>query len=298
MNISEEDIKKDPNALKRLKIQCEKAKKKLTDNKSTIITVYNFFKNNNLRVEITRETFNNECEDLYQKIIKILNKALLEAEFKEDDIDDVVLVGGSSRIPKIKQLLEEKFSSKKIKDNINQDEAVAIGAAWQAYKLTNPSLDLEITDIVPSSLGVGVVSVDEEEQKHGKVMSILIPKNSKIPIKNTQPYKTIKDDQKYFDVTVYSGENRFCRDNELLTHFTIDKLPKGPAGTVKLSINFAIDKNGILTINSEVSTLDKNTNLQVPSGLRKTVKYSIYDDEGQDKGNKLKYSTKKGEKKK
>ena len=299
MKICEEDIKKDPNALKRLKAQCEKAKKKLSDNKSTIITIFNFFRNYNLRVEITRETFNNVCEDLYQKIIKILDKALLEAKFKEDNIDEVVLVGGSSRIPKIKQLLENKFSSKKVKDNINQDEAVAIGAAWQAYKLTNPSLDLKIVDIVPSSLGVGVVSEKEEEQKNGKIMSFLIPKNSKVPIEKTLPYRTIIDNQEYFDVVVYSGEKKFCKDNELLTHFIIDKLPKGPAGSIKLFITFIVDKNGILTINSEVSPPNGNTSsAQGSSVLRKTVKYSIYDDEVQNKNNKLKYSIKKEEKNK
>ena len=290
MNICEKDIRKDPNALKRLKIQCEKAKKKLTDNKSTFIIVYNFFKNNNLRVEITREKFNNECEDLYQKIIKILDKALLEAKFKEEDINDVVLVGGSSRIPRIKQLLEDKFSSKKIKDKINQDEAVAIGAAWQAYKLSEPSLDLQINDITPFSLGVGVVSENLEDRKHGKVMSYLIPKNSKIPIENTLPYKTIVNDQGYFDVNVYSGENKFCKDNELLKHFIIDKIPKGPAGSIKLLITFKVDENGILTINSEV-TSDKSIDTEASSTLRKTIKFSIYDDEVPDK-NKLKYSTK------
>ena len=298
MNICEEDIRKDPNALKRLKIQCEKAKKKLTDNKSTYIIIYNFFKNNNLRLEITRETFNILCEDLYQKIFKILDKALLEAKYKENDLDEVVLIGGSSRIPKIKQLLEDKFSSKKIKDKINQDEAVAIGAAWQAYKLSEPSMDLKITDITQFPLGVGVVSENVEEQKKGKVMSYLIPKNSKIPKEKTQIYKTITDDQEYFDVNVYSGENRFCKDNELLRHFIIDKLPKGPAGTVKLSLSFLVDENGILTINYEVSSKDKSSNTQASSMLKKTIKFSIYEDESQDKNSKLKYSTKKVEKKK
>lgn len=297
MKICEKDIRKDPNALKRLKIQCEKAKKKLTDNKSTLITVYNFFKNNNLRVEITREKFNNECEDLYQKIIKILDKALLEAKFKEEDINDVVLVGGSSRIPRIKQLLEDKFSSKKIKDKINQDEAVAIGAAWQAYKLSEPSLDLQINDITPFSLGVGVVSENLEDRKHGKVMSYLIPKNSKIPIKNTLPYKTIVNDQGYFDVNVYSGENKFCKDNELLKHFIIDKIPKGPAGSIKLLITFKVDENGILSINSEV-TSDKSIDTEASSTLTKNIKLSIYEDEVPDKNNKLKYSTKIEEKNK
>ena len=242
---------------------------------------------NNLIVEITRETFNDECEDLYQKIIKILDKALLEAKFKENDIDDVVLIGGSSRIPKIKEILEDKFSSKKIKDRINQEEAVAIGAGWQAYKLSNPSLDLKILDITPFSLGVGVVSQKEEEQKHGKIMSYLIPKNSRIPIKNKLRYKTIIDDQEFFDIKVYSGENKFCKDNEFLTRFFLNKLPKGLAGTVKLEISFEVDSNGILTINSEVS-----------SGLRRTVKYSIYNGESQDKNIKLKLSIKTGEKKK
>lgn len=297
MNIVEEDIRKDPNALKRLKIQCEKAKKKLTDNMSTNITIYNFFKNHNLGVEITRETFNNICEDLYQKIIKILDKALLEVKYKENDLDEVVLIGGSSKIPKIKQLLEDKFSSKKIKDKINQDEAVAIGAAWQAYKLAEPSLDLKITDITQFSLGVGVVSDNVEEQKKGKVMSYLIPKNSKLPAKNTQIYKTVSDDQEYFDVNIYSGENRFCKDNELLKHFTIEPLPKGSTGSVKLSLSLRVDENGILTINSDVLSKSKDSNSLASSLLRKTIKFSIYEDEAKDKNSKLKYGTKKEEKK-
>ena len=137
MNIKENDIRKDFNTIKRLKNQCEKAKKRLTKYTSEKIAVYNFFNNMNLSVDITRDIFNKECEKLYKKIDSIINKILKESKFTVEEINDVILVGGSSRIPKIKEMLEDKFGKNKIRDDINQDEAVAIGATWQARKLIN-----------------------------------------------------------------------------------------------------------------------------------------------------------------
>ena len=286
MNLNENDIKKDLNAIRRLKNQCEKAKKKLTINDSTSITVNNFYNNNNLFIEISRQQFNDECNELYERIEIILDKALSDSKFKKEEIDDVILIGGSSKIPKIKELLGIKFSPNKIRDKINQDEAVAIGATWQAYKLINNKNNIDILDITPFSLGVGVLSENEEERSQGiLIMSILINKDSKIPIRaKTKTYKTFKDNQEFFHIRVYSGEEKYCKDNKLMKEFSIKNLPKGKAGSVNLTINFEIDVNGILFINAEVESIGKKV----------TEKYSIYNKDESVK--KIKHNIKEKEK--
>ena len=291
MDINKDDILKDSNALKRLKNQCEKAKKKLSYNLSTSIKIYNFFNGINLYMEITRERFNQECENLYKRIENILDKVIIDSTFNIEEIDDVILIGGSSRIPKIKDLLTKKFDETKIRDNLSQDEAVAIGATWQAHKLiksNNTIGDIDILDITPFSLGVAIVSKIKEERIHGKKMSFLIKKNSKIPIRSeTQVYKSIKDDQTYFNIQIYSGEELFVKDNKLLKDFQIGNLPKGKAGSVTLSINFEIDVNGILIINAEVESIGKKV----------TEKYSLYENENSGKKSlKLSKKTKENEK--
>ena len=235
MNFKEDDIRKDLHALKRLKTQCEKAKKRLTNNKSTTINIINFFNNMNLYVEITRDKFNKECEKLFNKIKEILDKVLKESKFSVEEINDVILVGGSSRIPKIKEILGDKFGKHKMRDNLNQDEAVAIGATWQAHKLIKSEGNINVLDITPFSLGVCTVSQDKEEQKHGYVMSFLIEKNTKIPTKSkTEPFKTVINDQTFFNIRVYSGEDKYCKNNKLLKQFIIGDLPKGKRGYLLL----------------------------------------------------------------
>ena len=286
MGKKENDIKKDSKALKRLKVQCEKAKKKLSNNNSSSINVLSFFENINLRVEITRDRFNQECENLYKRIEIILDKVLADSQFKIEEIDEVILIGGSSRIPKIKEILQTKFGSDKIRDNINQDEAVAIGATWQAHKLTGKSEEIgniNILDITPFTLGVAVVSKIKEERKIGRIMSVLIEKNSKIPTRpKIQTYKTIEDNQSFFKIKIYSGEEKFVKDNILLKEFTINNLPKGKAGTISLNISFEVDVNGILIINAEVESIGKKV----------TEKYTLYESSNSEKKIILKNSIK------
>ena len=271
MDKNENDIRKDSQALKRLKIQCERAKKKLSNNNYSSINVLSFFENINLRVEITRDRFNQECEYLYKGIENILDKVLSDSKFKIEEIDDVILIGGSSRIPKIKEMLETKFGSDKIRDNISQDEAVAIGATYQAHKLTGKKGEMgniDILDITPFTLGVAIKSKIKEERKIGHIMSVLIEKNSKIPTRsNVQFYKTIEDNQSFFRIKIYSGEERFVKNNLLLKEFIINNLPKGKAGTISLNLCFEIDVNGILFINAEVESIGKKV----------TEKYTLYE---------------------
>ena len=267
MDVNENNVKMDLNALRRLRIQCEKAKNLLSKNNKAEIKIYNFYNNLDLYVEMTRERFNEECEDFYQKIQNILDKVLIDSQFTSYEIDDVILVGGASKICKIRELLEIKFNPSKIRDKINQDEAVVIGATWKAHKLARKSKELTVLDITPSTLGVATVSKIPEEKKNGLIMSVLIPKNSNLPAKSIiKKYQTIIDNQKYFKIKVYSGEDKYVKNNRLLGEIVIDKLPPGKAKSIILIIWFKVDINGILTANAEVKSI----------GIKIEKEYSIY----------------------
>ena len=268
-NINEEEVRSDPNTLRRLKNQCEKAKKKLSFIDQAIISIYNLYKDNNLYIEISREKFDEICYDLYEKIKSGLEQILSESKLTLEEIDDVVLVGGSSRIPKVKEILIEKFGEGKIRDKINPDEAVAIGATWQAHKIMKSDASINILDITPYTIGVAAKSKIPEEIKIGNIMSVLIKKNQKMPCKsNKKYYKTVEDNQKFFKIKIYAGENKFVKDNKLIKEFSLDNLPQGPKGTVQLAINIEIDKDGILSINADVES----------AGITKTEIYSLYEE--------------------
>ena len=275
--IEETEIRKDKNIKSRLKIQCEKAKKKLSSQMSTSIKIYNFYKEHTLYVDITRDEFDELCEDLYERIKEILDKVIIESKLSVEELDDIVVVGGSSRIPKIKAILIEKYGESKIRDKINPDEAVAVGATWLAHKLIKPNKDIKINnnindlniiDITPFSLGVATKNKNPKEKDEGPVMSILIPKDKEIPCRsNERLYKTVEDNQKFFKIQLFAGEDRLCKNNRLLKEFKIENLPEGKAGTVTLKIFLEIDRDGVVFINAEVES----------TGQKKTEKYSLYD---------------------
>ena len=265
----EKEIRKEPNIIRRLKNQCEKAKKKLSFTDQATISVYNLNKDNNLYVEIKREEFDEKCEDLYQRIKSVLDKVIADSKYSIEEIDDVVMVGGASRIFKIKQILIEKFGKNKIRDKINPDEAVAIGATWQAHKILKKDSNINILDITPFTLGVATKSKIPEEIKIGNIMSVLVHKNEKIPFKSEPKYyKTVEDNQELFKIKLYAGENKFISDNRFLTEVKIKNLPKGAKGTVQLEIYLEVDKDGIVFINADV----KSMNYKVRE------KYCLYED--------------------
>ena len=266
--IDEPEIRKDKNIKRRLKIQCEKAKKKLSNQMSTSIKIYNFYKEHTLYVDITREEFDELCEDLYERIKEVLDKVIIESKLSLEEIDDIVVVGGSSKIPKIKTILIEKYGASKIRDQINPDEAVAIGATWQAHKIIKSNKDINIIDITPFTLGVAARNKSPNEKEEGPVMSILIPKDKEISCRsNERLYKTVEDNQKFFKIQLFAGEDKFVKNNDLLKEFKVENLPKGKAGTVTLKITLEINKDGIVFINAEVES----------TGEKKTEQYSLYD---------------------
>jgi L1 cell adhesion molecule like protein len=230
-------------AYRRLKVECEKAKRSLSSAVEVTIDLDSLYGGEDLNITISRPDFEDKCTDLFKKLQKPLDTALKDAKLKKEQISDVVLVGGSTRIPKVQEIVKNVFGEKVVNRQINADEAVAIGAAIQAAIMNNVEDEglekLILLDITPLSLGTDVTD---------DVMSVIIPKNTTVPCKETQEYSTAVDDQKSMGVKIVQGERKFCSDNQLLGNFTLPLSTRGPKGTVKASITFEVDINAILTV--------------------------------------------------
>lgn len=265
--IDKKEILKKLDAVKRLKIQCEKGKKKFDKSDSITINIFNFFNNSNLYIEIKKQQFNELFEDSFKKIEEMIDIILSDSDYTTDKIDDVIIGGGSSKIPNIKEILKKKFNSNIIKDNINPEEVNIMGASWKAYILVKKSPAKKTIDYLPCSLGVGVVSKKLEESQIGQIMSVLIPKNTLLPKTSaTRRYKTIKDDQPYFKIKIYYGNEKFIKDNRLLGEFILDNLPKGKAKSVTFTMSLLCDNRGKVTLNAEVENTGIKSSGEVSIG--------------------------------
>ena len=275
--INENDIINDTQTMNRLKIASEKAKIKLSSESRTVIDIDQFYKNKQLHVELTREDFENLCEEEFKRLFIPLNQVLEDSSKQESDIKEIVFVGGSTRIPKIKKLIENYFSEiNNINDTINPDETVAYGAAIQAAKLTNKGNDI-LNDIILldiTAFSLGIAYFDENTQNNldvlfnGLKMSVNIRRGTKIPIKKTLRYVTVSDNQEEILVEVYEGENEYVRKNHLIGEFSLVNIPKKPKGEVKVEIIFEIDIDGILTV----------TAVETSQGIKNSIK--IINDKG------------------
>ena len=240
------DLSKDKEVIKKLKINCENAKRDLSSQQETIITIEKLNSIKNFEIKITRSDFENMCDPLFKKCIPFITNALKDAKLTKEQIDDIVLVGGSTRIPKIQSMITEYFNKPPRKD-INPDEAVAYGAAFQAANILNiDEGDLEqlvVVDVTPLSLGIEVL---------GGYMSTIIKRNKPIPIKSTEEYFTVVDHQEKGDVKVYQGERKYAKDNFFLGQFTCDIIQKDKkAGEVKFDITFDLDINNTLKVTAK-----------------------------------------------
>jgi L1 cell adhesion molecule like protein len=212
---SKEKIKKDKRAIKKLKISCENIKRELTDSSNyswPTLSINNFYNGNDILENIDRKDFEEICKELFDRIKITLDDALYDAKLLKNEISEIVLVGGSSKIPKIKSLLKEYFEFVKINDTINPDEAIAYGATLMAAKILNIKDDslkgFNLMDITPLSLGVNVKnnSTDPEIKKEGHIMSVLIKRYSKIPYSLTKLYETTQDNQTNIKIFIFEGE--------------------------------------------------------------------------------------------
>ncbi|KAI3705264.1 hypothetical protein L1987_75499 [Smallanthus sonchifolius] len=206
----------------------------------------------------TRAKFEEVNMELFKKCMDTVKTCLRDVNMSKDSIDEVVLVGGSTRIPKMQELLQELFDGKSLCQRINPDEAVAYGAGILAAKLSGMENEavqvLELIDITPLSLGVGS---DKD------VMSVLIPKNSPIPTKKEHTFYTIYDNQTYMDLPVYQGERSKCTENYLLSQFCLSGLPPAPRGVVKVTVCYEIDANGILHVSAREITSGRNNAIKI-----------------------------------
>ena len=287
MNESKEEIKKDKKCIKKLKIKCENIKRALSKKKETTLLVNNFYNNNDIFEEITRNDFEKICSDLFKRLIAPIEDALSDAKLKKEEINEIILVGGSSRIPKIKTILQDYFNIKRdkngkvlekqktiINDSINPDEAVAYGATLMAAKILIKDdfkfAKFNLFDITPLSLGIEIKNNSKIPaiRQEGPLMSVIIKRCSKIPTSNEQIYETAEDYQNTAKITIYEGENKFINYNHILGVAYLTNLPPKKKGEVKINVKFYIDVNGILTVTATeketgkfIETTIKNDNI-------------------------------------
>ncbi|KAH9299405.1 hypothetical protein KI387_031087 [Taxus chinensis] len=240
------DPSKNAKALRRLRAECERAKRTLSSAIQTVIDIDCLYEGHDFHIEISRARFEELNAHFFHKCMEIVKKCLDDTKLGKDQIEDIVLVGGSSRIPKLQELLGEFFDEKRLSKTVNPDEAVAYGAAVQAAALNKDEVRLVVMDVTPLSLGISV---------NDGVMRVVIPRNTPIPTRQESSVTTQYDNQTSASFPVHEGERSLVADNNLLGKFTLSGIPPRQCGVPKIKVCFEIGADGILS----VSAVDKES---------------------------------------
>ncbi|XP_055908466.1 major heat shock 70 kDa protein Ba-like [Eupeodes corollae] len=252
------DLRSNPRALRRLRTAAERAKRTLSSSTEATIEIDALFEGVDFYTRVTRARFEELCADLFRGTLEPVEKALNDAKMDKRQIHDIVLVGGSTRIPKVQNLLQSFFCGKSLNLSINPDEAVAYGAAVQAAILSGDKSseiqDVLLVDVAPLSLGI---------ETAGGVMAKIVERNCRIPCKQTQTFSTFADNQPAVTIQVYEGERVMTKDNNLLGTFDLSGIPPAPRGTPQIEVTFDLDANGILNVSAKETGTGNTKNITI-----------------------------------